>query len=75
MQLLETVVVAPLVPEKKVVTITKLNPKVGIEGKDFHVSIQDLAGVPRNRLGAVVANVSGQHADFVAAIDLLFTGI
>lgn len=75
MQPLETVVVAPLVPEEKNVAIAKLNPKVGVDGKDFYVSIQDLAGVPRNRLGAVVANASGQHAEFVAAIDLLFTGI
>ena len=34
-----------------------------------------LAALPRNRLGKTVANVRAQHTDFVAAIDLLFTGV
>lgn len=72
---LVTVVVAPVILERTSSSISKLNPLIAIDGKKFRVSVQDMAGVPRNRLGAVVANAGKQHLDFVAAIDLLFTGI
>lgn len=72
---LETVVVAPAVPERASVMISRLNPEVNISGKSYRVSMPDLAGVTRNRLGEVVGSVANRHSDFVAAIDLLFTGI
>lgn len=72
---LDTVIVAPVSPERSANTIEKLNPVVMVEGKRHRVSMIELAGVPRNRLGDAVTNVVHQHTDFVAAIDLLFTGI
>jgi toxin CcdB len=72
---LETAVVAPVMPERLSNSITKLNPVISINGTTYRVSMQDLAGIPRKRLGAVVANAGQQHLDFVAAVDLLFTGI
>lgn len=72
---LETVIVAPLVPEKASSMITKLNPAVVLQGRRYRLVMQELAGVPKNRLGEVVANAAAQHLDFIAAIDLLFTGI
>ncbi len=37
--------------------------------------MQELAGIPRQRLGEVVANVRDRHAEFVGAADLCFTGV
>ena len=70
-----TVVVAPLMAETAATKIGRLNPTIKIQGKTFRVSMAELAGVLRKQLGEVVANVEGQHVEFVAAIDLLFTGI
>lgn len=74
---LETVVVAPVMPENKGKTISRLNPLISVEGKMHRVNMHLLASIPRVRLGQTVAggNVSARHLEFVAAIDLLFTGI
>lgn len=72
---LDTVIVAPVSPERPANAISKLNPVVMIENKHYRVSMIELAGVPRSLLGDVVANVARQHTEFVAAIDLLFTGV
>jgi toxin CcdB len=72
---LATVIVAPAVPLRAIDAITRLNPVIKIDGKAHAVTMQDMAGIPRSRLGPVAANVSPQHSDFVAAIDLIFTGI
>lgn len=72
---LATVVVAPVVPERPSASIGKLNPAVTLDGKRYRVLMQEMAGVPRSRLGDVVASMSGQRDEFTAAVDLLFTGI
>jgi toxin CcdB len=71
----QTVIVAPLMAETLSTKINKLNPTVKVDGKTYRVSIAELAGVLRKQLGEVVANVEEQHLEFVAAIDLVFTGI
>lgn len=70
-----TVVVAPLMAESNATKISRLNPVIKIDGKTYRASMAELAGVLRNQLGEVVANVADQHREFVGAIDLLFTGI
>lgn len=72
---LVTVIVAPLVPLASNVAIARLNPAIELQGKSYCITMQDLAGIPRKRLGAVVANVTERHTEFVAAVDLIFTGI
>ena len=72
---LATVIVAPLRPNRTSVVIRRLNPLIEIDGKSFFVTMQDLAGIPRASLGPVTANVIAKHREFVAAIDLIFTGI
>jgi hypothetical protein len=37
--------------------------------------MKELAGIPRQRLGEVVANERDRHAEFVGAVDLLFAGV
>ena len=72
---LETVVVAPVVAEREALTIKRLNPRLMLSGKAYRVVMQELAGIPRQRLGQAVANVRDRHAEFVGAADLLFTGV
>jgi hypothetical protein len=69
------VIAAPVVPERASAAIGRLNPAIRLDGKHYRVLMQEMAGVPRSRLGEVVGNVSQQHRDFIAAVDLLFTGI
>lgn len=72
---LETVVVAPVVAEPQAQTIKRLNPRLMLSGKADRAVMQELAGIPRQRFGEVVANTRDRHADFVGAVDLLFTGV
>ena len=71
----KTVVVAPLMAETAATNISRLNPSVKVSGKTYRVSMAELAGISRQQLDEVVTNVEIQHREFVAAIDLLFTGI
>lgn len=72
---LATVIVAPVVPRRALDIISRLNPVIELDGKSYYVTMQDMAGIPRTRLGPPVANIADRHSDFVAAIDLIFTGI
>ena len=72
---LATVIVAPVMPKRATDVIGRLNPVVELDGRSYYVTMQEMAGIPRNRLGPAVANLAGRHPDFVAAIDLIFTGI
>ena len=75
MQDFKTVVVAPLVAETVATKLTKLNPVVIVQGRTYRVSMAEMSGVLRSQLGEAVVNAQNQHAEFIAAIDLLFTGI
>lgn len=71
---LETVIVAPVVAERSSAAIGKLNPAITFDTKRYRVVMQEMAGVPRSRLGEPVGNFSQLHAAFIAAVDLLFSG-
>jgi toxin CcdB len=74
---LGTRVVIPLSPHsaRKGAPISTLMPVFEIEGRKYVMLTPQLAGVPRQRLGARVADL-GPHRDaIIAALDLLFTGI
>ena len=75
MQPLGTVVVAPLSKDGASAAIEKLLPVVNVKGVRYRAIMATLAAVPRTRLGKTVANAGAQHSEFVAAIELLFTGI
>jgi len=70
-----TVIVAPLMTDANAPNITKLNPTLKVQGKTYRVSMAELASVLRKQLGEIVTNVEDQHLEFVAAIDLIFTGV
>lgn len=70
-----TVLVAPLVKGQGHSRIAKLNPIVEVDGKPYAALVQEMAALLRKRLGAVKSNAAAQHTEFVAAIDLIFTGV
>jgi toxin CcdB len=72
---LVTVVVAPVALEGDTNKLNKLNPVIVISGKRYRALMPEMAGILRNRLGEVTLNVSDQHAEFIAAVDMVFKGI
>lgn len=74
---LETRLVVPLVPLSafKGQPIATLTPILEV-GQDAHVMLTpQMAGVSRRVIGKVVADLTGQRDQIIAAIDLLITGI
>lgn len=46
-----------------------------MKGKSYVVVMQEAAAVPRTALGKVEASAGHMRDDWIAALDLLFTGI
>lgn len=74
---LRTTVVVPLCPESlaALTAMTRLTPALEPEGARFVASIPQLAGIGRKRLGRSVADLAGWHAEIVAALDMLISGV
>lgn len=72
---LETTIVARIMREAPINMVARLNPAIIPDGDTYRVRMQEMAALQRNRLGPAVGNLSNRHSEFVAAIDLLFTGI
>jgi len=76
LDVLATSVVVPLVPAADMgVPARHLNPQFDIEGVTVVMSTAELAGVPRQALGAPVTTLVAQRSEILAALDFLFTGI
>lgn len=72
---LATRVVAPLTPRSKYATpLTRLTPCVTVADQEYVVVFPLVAVIPRTRLGAPIASLAPRRNDFIAALDLLFTG-
>ncbi|MEI8093702.1 MAG: CcdB family protein [Spirochaetales bacterium] len=54
--------------------VSRLNPTVMVDGKEFVVVFQELAAVPVSLPGPVVGSAKADRTGLIAAIDLLFTG-
>jgi len=74
---LGTRVVVPLAPATAMhgKPIKTLMPILTVDGKTFVMVTPQLAGVAKKHLGAVVAELSAQRHEIIAALDLLITGI
>jgi CcdB protein len=46
-----------------------------VAGSRYTVLTEDLAPLPRNRVGRTVASAEPHYYDIIAALDLLFTGV
>ncbi|MGH8455365.1 MAG: CcdB family protein [Stenotrophobium sp.] len=74
--MLETRIVAPLILRSKFSQPSRvINPVVSIQGRKYVVLVQEMAGLPKRQLGSAVTNLKEGRADFIAATDLLLTGI
>lgn len=69
--------VAPLAPAtaRQGKAIETLMPIFTIDGTRFVIVTPQLAGVAKKHLGAVVAELSAQRHEIIAALGLLVTGI
>lgn len=72
--LLYTRIVAPLRPLSVLSVGSRFLPKVTVEGRDYVISIPEIAGIPASRLGLVVASLAEHHFDIVDALDFVFQG-
>lgn len=74
---LETRVVVPLCPASAVrgKPLRGLTPVFQIEGESYIMLTPQLAGIPRNELGAAIGSLERNRFEIVAAIDFLVTGI
>lgn len=74
---LSTRVVVPLYPAAamKGKALRTLTPVFEIDGKSYAMMTPQIAGIAKPSLGAVVADLSANRDEIVAAIDLLVTGI
>lgn len=73
----ETRVVAPLYPlgQGRNPSISSLSPVLKLNGREYVLMTPLLAGVALARLGKPVADLSGERATILAALDLLISGI
>jgi toxin CcdB len=75
---LGTRVVVPLTPASvatKRTAMQTLTPLCTVEGKPYVLVTPQLAGIAARELGPPVADLSGERARILAALDLLITGI
>jgi toxin CcdB len=71
----QTRVCAPLVAEKFIVDAGRLTPAFTIDGQRCHLDPTDLAAIPIRLLRNPITNLEAERDRFIAAIDLVFTGI
>lgn len=73
---LETRAVVPLAPKRRypATPIRRLNPVVTFNGVEYVAVFQELAAITASELGAVQGTLGAYRADFIAALDLMFTG-
>jgi hypothetical protein len=73
---LETRLVAPLRPRTLIPWLVRaLHPQVKVGNQNFVVSVGELSAVGIGELGSKVTNLADHRGEFIAALDLLFTGI
>jgi toxin CcdB len=74
---LRTTAVVPLSPfsQSAKAAITRLTPVVSFQGKSWVVLTPQIAGVDRNHVGKLVADLTPYRGEIVAALDFLISGI
>lgn len=72
---LPTRMIVPLAIPDDFQPLRHLNPLVEVGDERFALMTQFMAAVPRQVLGTPVGTLANRHADIVAALDFLFTGI
>jgi toxin CcdB len=74
LQVMETVVVAPLARIKGLTPVKRLTPMVEVSGRSYLVMTHELAAVARSELKAPLSNIAPLREQMTAATDLIFFG-
>lgn len=74
---LRTRVMAPLVLSDPAngLSMSRLNPKIVVEGQECFLSTAEMAAVPLKELESPIGNLADHRAAVLAAVDVLFTAI
>ncbi len=74
---LDTRIMAPLVmaSSSEGPLMRHLNPVISIEGREYFLSVAEMAAVPLRELDAPAGNLSSYRDEFLAAVDMLFTAV
>ena len=76
LQQLASRIVVPMMPRKRYTKpISRLNPIATVGGTEYVVVFQELAAIATVQLRDRVTSLAARRADFIAALDLLFTGV
>jgi toxin CcdB len=74
LEVMETVVVAPLARAKTTMPIKRLTPVVEIGGHQYLVLVHEMAAIPRQELRKRVESAASLREALTAALDLVFFG-
>jgi toxin CcdB len=74
LQVMETVVVAPLARSRGVAPVKRLTPTVEVAGRGYLIMTHELAAVARSELKTPITNVAVLREQITSAIDLIFFG-
>src|SRR5437764_197948 len=72
----ETTVVVPMVPRSKAEAppLARIHLSATIEGTEYLLLFNELGATPREVLGPCVAKLAARRMDWIAALDMVFTG-
>lgn len=70
---ISTVVVVPLIPVSALSPIPEVNPLVVVRQRELAVRLEQLISIPKNRLGAVVDNLTRDEYQIMRAVDRLLS--
>lgn len=71
---LATVIVAPIYTPTELPRLERLRPTVELGGQPFVVAIDRLVSIPVKHLSLPLHNLGAHRMEFLAAVDLLFSG-
>ena len=72
---IQSVIVAPLVAASRGPQPGRIHPLLDVNGEQYVLLTEDLASIPRRRLGPAITSAEARHYEIIAALDMLFTGI
>lgn len=74
LDVLGTLVVAPLFLTRELDAIVRLRPLVVVTGRSYLIAVDRLASLPTRQLGTPVASLESSRYELINALDFLFAG-
>lgn len=72
---LNTRLVAPLIPPKRLPHFDRLMPAITVKGSRYVLDVTGIGAIPTRLLDNPVANFEAARYEIICALDLVFTGI